>query len=289
MEEFALFLKNKQILMRYCDFKQVSTIGVGGVCRAVFPRSFTELIDVIDECSRLGLPVKVLGNLSNVLPPERDEKTVFVMTRLLRGLTFGDAPLVHAGVTAGELLKACRENGKGGAEFLAGIPCTIGGAAYMNAGVSGRYFADIVRSVVVYEDGALKTYAKEECDYSYKHSRFMLGGVILGVILDLKDASQDQIDERVEWYLQRRKKLPKGRSMGCVFKNPEGHFAGELIENAGLKGLRQGGVFVSSEHANFIINDGNATVSDVKRLIGKIKRAVYNQVGIRLEEEICYL
>ena len=289
MEELALFLENKQILMKDCDFKQISTIGVGGVCKAVFPRSFTELIDVIEQCNRLGLPVKVLGNLSNVLPPEREGKTVFVMTRLLRGLTFGESPLVHAGVTSGELLKACRENGKGGAEFLAGIPCTIGGAAYMNAGVSGRYFADVVRSVVVYEDGALKTYLKEECDYSYKHSRFMSGGVILGVILDLKDASEEEIVERTGWYLQRRKRLPKGRSMGCIFKNPEGCFAGELIENAGLKGLRQGGAVVSSEHANFIINDGEATVADVKRLIAKIKRAVYDQSGVRLEEEICYL
>ncbi len=289
MEEFALFLKNRQMELSRYDFKKGSTVGIGGVVNAVCPRSFTELIDVIDECNRRKIPFRVLGNASNVLPPERDDKTLYVLTRGLRGLTMGDAPLAHAGVTPTELLRACKLHGRSGAEFLAGIPCTVGGAAYMNAGVSGRYFAEIVHSVVAYEDGELRTYSKAECDYSYKHSRFMDCGIVLGVILDLKEADSQSVSERIDWYLERRKKLPKGKSMGCVFKNPEGRFAGELIESAGLKGLRQGGAVVSEEHANFIINDGMATATDVKRLVAKIKRAVYEHSGVKLVEEICYL
>ncbi|MBO5363705.1 MAG: UDP-N-acetylmuramate dehydrogenase [Clostridia bacterium] len=289
MEEFALFLKNKQIDMRKYDFSKGSTIGVGGLGNAVFPRSFTELIDVIDGCEKRKIEYRVLGNLSNVLPPESGGETLYIMTKGLSGVTMGEAPLVHTGVTAAQLLKECKKQGRGGAEFLAGIPCTVGGAAYMNAGVAGRYFAEIVRSVIVYEKGCLKTYSKEECGYAYKKSRFMDGGVIFGVILDLSEETPQAVSDRIEYYLQRRSKLPKGKSMGCVFKNPDGVSAGKLIEDAGLKGLRVGGATVSETHANFIINDCGATVSDVKALIKEVKAAVYEHSGVCLTEEICYL
>ena len=289
MEEFALFLKSKQMQLTVYDFAKGSTIGVGGKGYAVFPRSFTELIDVVDGCNARGLPYRVLGNLSNVLPPEKDEKTVYIMTKRLTGITMSEAPLVYAGVSSGELLKACKKHGKVGAEFLAGIPCTVGGAAYMNAGVGGRYFSEIVRSVIVYEDGCLRTYPKAECGYAYKHSRFMSGGVILGVVLNLQDGSPQIVQEEIAAQLQRRAHLPKGRSMGCVFKNPEGQVAGKLIEAAGLKGLRIGGAVVSEQHGNFIINDQNATVADVRALIDRIRDVVYRKYAIRLTEEIEYL
>lgn len=289
MEEFALFLKNKRIEPIEYDFAKGSTVGVGGKGFAVFPRSFTECIDVIDGCERYRVPYRILGNLSNVLPPENGGNTLYVITKRLTGITMGQAPLVHAGVSATELLRACKKYGKGGAEFLAGIPCTVGGAAFMNAGVSGRYFSEIVHSVIVYENGTLKTYGKEECDYSYKRSRFMDGGVIFGVVLSLTDSTPQEVEAEIGRYLQKRKALPKGKSMGCVFKNPEGRFAGELIEAAGLKGLRVGGAVVSEEHANFIINADNATVADVKSLIEKIKLVVYEKHGVRLMEEIRYL
>ena len=289
MEEFALFLKNKQIDVKEYDFSKGSTIGVGGKGKAVFPRSFTELIDVIDGCQCRKIGYRVLGNLSNVLPPEDGGKVLYVITKQLKGLSMGEAPLAHAGVTSAELLKACCKYGRGGAEFLTGIPCTIGGAAYMNAGVSGRYLSEIVRSVIVYEDGCLKTYPKEECGYSYKSSRFMNGGVIFGVVLNLTQETPQAVAERIDDYRMRRHKLPKGKSMGCVFKNPEGEAAGKLIEEAGLKGLRVGGAVVSQAHANFIINDRNATVADVRSLIEKIKTAVYKNCGVYLTEEIRYL
>ncbi len=289
MEDYALFLKEKQISLTEYDFSKGSTIGVGCTGRAVFPRSFTEFIDVIDGCNRYGIPYRVLGNLSNVLPPERDGETVYVITKRLKGVTMGDAPLVHAGVTAAELLSECKRHGKSGAEFLTGIPCTVGGAAYMNAGVAGRYFAEIVRSVIVYESGELKTYSKEECGYSYKNSRFMQGGVIFAAVLALENSTSEAVAERIREYASRRAKLPVGKSMGCVFKNPDGVSAGALIEKAGLKGLRAGGAVVSAEHANFIINDGGATVADVKTLIQKIKTEVFEKLGVLLTEEIQYL
>ena len=289
VEDFALFLTSKQIRLSVYDFAKGSTIGVGGKGYAVFPRSFTELIDVIDGCMARKIPYRVLGNLSNVLPPEQDKKTLYVITKHLKGITMGDAPLAYAGVSSRELLKACKQHGKGGAEFLAGIPCTVGGAAYMNAGAGGRYFSEIVRSVIVYEDGCLRTYPKAECDYAYKHSRFMSHGVILGVVLELSNLSPQEVQAGIDSCQQRRAHLPKGRSMGCVFKNPDGQVAGKLIEGAGLKGLRVGGAVVSAQHANFILNDQNATAQDVRLLIAQVKEAVYQKYAISLTEEIEYL
>ena len=289
LEEFTLFLKERGITLDKIDFKKRSTIGIGGVANAVYPRSFTELISVIDACEAQGVFYRVLGCLSNVLPPMQDEKTVYILTRGLNAITLGDAPLVHAGATATELLRQCLKHGKSGAEFLAGIPCTIGGAAFMNAGVNGRYFSEIVRSVIAYENGEIKTYSKDECEYSYKHSRFMQKGVIFAVVLDLQDTNSQTVSARIDGYLENRRRLPKGKSMGCVFKNPNGYYAGALIEGAGLKGLRQGGAVVSCEHANFIINDGGATTEDVKTLIEKVRLAVLKKYGVSLMEEIRYL
>ena len=156
----------------------------------------------------------------------------------------------------------------------------------MNAGVSGRYFAEIVRSVIVYENGGLKTYPKEECGYSYKNSRFMQGGLILAVVLNLENATPETVSQNVRAYANRRAKLPAGKSMGCVFKNPDGISAGALIERAGLKGMRVGGAVVSTEHANFIINEGGATVADVQTLIQAVKVEVLRNSGVTLIEEI---
>ena len=289
LESYALFLKEKGILLTKIDFCRLSTIGVGGYATAVYPRSFTELITVIDGCNTFGVRYVVLGCLSNVLPPTHDEDTLYIVMRKLNTVTLGDAPLVHAGATAQELLSACRAQGKSGAEFLAGIPCTIGGAAFMNAGVNGRYFSEIVRSVIVYEDGGIRTYSQAECGYSYKRSRFMDGGVIFAAILNLSDASPKQVEENIFAYMQARKRLPRGKSMGCVFKNPTGDYAGALIEKAGLKGLRKGGAVVSEEHANFIINDGGATTDDVRSLIETVRATVLEKFGVLLTEEIRYL
>ncbi|MBQ8374601.1 MAG: UDP-N-acetylmuramate dehydrogenase [Clostridia bacterium] len=290
MEEFALFSKTSEIPLEEYEFKKGSTIGCGGVVNAVFPRSFTELIEVVDWCEEKQKRYCVLGNASNVLPPEAQSDTLFIFTKRLVGATFGKTPLVYAGMTAGAFLKECEAHGKSGAEFLAGVPCTMGGAAYMNAGAAGKYLSEIIKSVIVYQNGELRSFPKSECDYSYKHSRFMeKGGVIFAVMLDLTDETPEAIARKKAEYLNRRKSLPTGRSMGCIFKNPDGQAAGKLIEGAGLKGLRLGDAFVSEEHANFIINGGNATVKEIKKLIEIVKNAVYAQYRVRLEEEIRYL
>ncbi len=294
MEEFALFFKNKfpdmQVEIPF-EAAKGCTVGCGGrYAVAVFPRSFTELIEIVDFCIAERKRYFVLGNGSNVLPSDGENEAVLVFTKKLVGGSFGQNPLVYAGVQVNAFLNDCQRHGKSGAEFLAGIPSTVGGAAFMNAGAHGKRFDEIVKNVIVYQDGELHSYTKEECDYSYKHSRFMdEGGVIFAVIFELEDANSETVAKRRKEHLLSREWLPKGKSMGCVFKNPDSLSAGALIEGAGLKGLRVGGAVVSDVHANFIINDNRATAKDIKTLIGLVKNSVYAQYKIRLEEEIRYL
>lgn len=274
---------------RNFDFKR-SCMGAGGIAElAVYPKSILELVWVVERLESFGVKYRVLGNTSNVLPFDGRSDTVFVFTKNVTELSFERTPFAACGVTAAKLLKECKSRNLSGAEFLTGIPCSVGGAAYMNAGVQGRYFERLVKRALVYREGEIFSLSKEECGYSYKKSRFMQGGVLLGVFLDLEFAGEEEIEEKRRFYLERRKNLPKGKSLGCIFKNPDGESAGRLIEGAGLKGLRIGGALVSEEHANFIINDKNASVQDIKALIKLMKNAVFAQYGVSLEEEIEYL
>ena len=274
------------------EYAKRSSIGCGGSAPVAFyPASVEELISLVAELRSKGQPFTVLGNLTNVLPPDCESQTAVVSTKSLTGIEETDSGVFAlAGVTSGRLLKACKNLRLSGAEFLEGIPCTLGGALYMNAGVSGTYISEITENVTVLRSGKLVVLEKADCKYAYKSSAFMSSNdVIVGARLKLKQTTEEEISEKIRHYRERRAHLPKGKSMGCVFKNPDGEIAGKLIEGAGLKGLRVGGAVVSSVHANFIINDRNATSAQIKTLIALIKNAVFAQYKIRLEEEIRYL
>ena len=273
------------------DMARHSTIGCGGKARIAFcPHSVAEMKALLCKLDGDKIPYQVVGNMSNVLPPDGDLQIPLIRTKNLNGVTIGERTFAYAGVTSGTLLSMCKRNGKSGVEFLYGIPCVLGGALFMNAGVGGAYIGEIVDEVLVYQKGETKVLSQKDCRYTYKHSVFMEdGSVILGASLRLKDASEEEIQKNEDFFKSRRAHLPKGRSMGCVFKNPAGFSAGELIEKSGLKGLRVGGAYVSEAHANFIINDNAATARDIKTLISLIKNAVQSQYGIKLEEEIRYI
>ena len=294
MDGFTQFLKTEYGDVPYeenFDFSLRSSIGVGGKARlAFYPRTAEETIRLLDAFDDSGVKYHVLGNLTNVLPPENTESIV-VSTAKLRGVQRRKKGVfAYAGTRSNEFLR-CLENAElTGAEFLAGIPCTLGGAAFMNAGVSGKYLSEIVESVLFYSEKQLQVLPVSECEYAYKNSLFMQKkGVILGVNFRLKNSDKANIERERIFYISKRVHLPKGKSMGCVFKNPSGGVAGKFVDGAGLKGLRLGGAKIAEEHANFIINDGNATVKDVKTLISLMKNAVFAQYKIRLEEEIRYL
>ncbi|MBQ7924517.1 MAG: UDP-N-acetylmuramate dehydrogenase [Clostridia bacterium] len=272
------------------DFSKRSSIGCGGLAETAFyPRTVAELVDLIKNLRQDGVPFYTLGNLTNVLPSDGAIQSVIVCTKKMRYEENGTL-FFPSGISSTKLLWACQRLQKSGAEFLEGIPCTLGGALYMNAGVSGKYVAEILESVTVYREGEIIVLPVKDCDYTYKHSAFMDGkSVILGASLRLINSDEANIAAARKRYKGRRAHLPQGRSMGCVFKNPDGQIAGKLIDGAGLKGLRVGGATVSETHANFIVNDNRATANDVRTLIGIIKQAVFAQYKIRLEEEIRYI
>lgn len=284
-------LKNAFTTEENYDFSKNSTIGVGGSSPlAVFPNGLSKAVELLDFLRKENLPFYPLGNLSNILPTDGVSKRLVFSTKKLNAVSHEKGLFVEAGVTSGALLSFCKQRALTGAEFLFGIPCTLGGALYMNAGVAGRYISEIVESVTAYIDGKVETLSVEDCNYAYKQSVFMqTDGVILGARLRLKVATGEEVARKIAYYAERRLHLPKGKSMGCVFKNPPDISAGKLVEGAGLKGMRLGGAVVSKEHANFIINDKKATARDIKSLILLIKNAVFAQYKIRLEEEIRYL
>ena len=272
------------------SFALHGSMGVGGnALGCVYPKTIEELQTLVNALQEDKIPFLVLGNLTNVLPCDEPIEKIVVCTKKMIGER-ADENFFPAGISAAKLLFICQRDKKSGVEFLDGIPCTLGGALFMNAGVNGKYMSDVVESVDIYKDGKVQTLCNADCKFAYKQSVFMDGqSVILGAKLALKNATTEEIISLRQAYKDRRKHLPKGKSMGCVFKNVCDVSAGKLIEEAGLKGLRVGGAVVSSEHANFIINDNHATAKDVATLIKIIKNAVYSKHNIRLEEEIRYL
>ena len=272
------------------DLAKNSTIGCGGMAKiAYFPQSIDGAVALLKRLTDESVPYYAVGNMSNVLPCDGVSKRIFVS---MKGIKEND---VHrgffgAGITSGELLRICKKHRKTGMEFLEGIPCTLGGASYMNAGVAGAYMENVLDRVLIFDGKTVKELSLSDCGYAYKTSVFMKREyVILGVWLRLHDADETQIEQSLHFYRERRKHLPKGKSMGCIFKNPTGDSAGRLIETIGLKGLKLGGAMVSNMHANFIINEENATSEHIKTLIKVVKTTVFDQHKIDLTEEIEYL
>ena len=173
-------------------------------------------------------------------------------------------------------------------EYLYGIPATVGGAAYMNAGVSGFAIGNNILNVRLY-NGCELYFSSENCVFGYRHSTMCdIKALITSITVKIDQAPAEVIDERIDYFKRRRIHLPKGKSCGCVFKNPEGASAGQLIELSGLKGFQVGGARVSSAHASFIINEGG-TAADVKSVIETVKKRVYEKFGILLNEEVVYI
>ncbi len=273
------------------SFARHSSIGCGGNAEiAFYPQSAEEMKALVKLLRGRGVPYLVLGNLTNVLPLDEGFEGAVISTKRMNGIVKGKKLFAYAGANSATLLAAAKKENLSGIEFLLGIPCTLGGALYMNAGAAGKYIAEVVESVLVLREGQEILLPVEECGYAYKKSAFMESeDIILGASLRLTPSTPSEIEERENRYAARRAHLPNGKSMGCVFKNPEGGFAGDLIERSGLKGFRIGGAKISEEHANFIINDGGGTAREIRALIALAKNAVRAQYGIELEEEIRYL
>lgn len=273
----------------------LTTFGVGGPATVLArPDTEAELAAVLDLARREGLPRLILGGGSNIL--FADEGFAGLVVKLGKDFQAIAAPQGPTGLAAGagassaRVLDSAVERGLAGLEGLAGIPGTIGGAVFMNAGGFGREVGPAVARIRVLDhDGRLVTLEKEALHFEYRRlagpSR---GAVILSVEFDLAADRPEAVQARVREALDRRSQTqPRGlRSAGSVFKNPPGLFAGRLIEDCGLKGFTIGGAEVSEVHANFIVNRGKARSRDIRDLVKHIQAAVRQRHGLTLETEI---
>lgn len=257
----------------------------------VFPRSVEEVQRVLAAVKQENLTLTVLGNASNLIVKDGGIRgLVMILTDMQELVIEGNQLKAASGVALIEASRQAASAGLTGLEFACGIPGSIGGAIYMNAGAYGGEVKDVISQVeVVTRDGQLKTYAGADCDFSYRHSRFQEGDeVILGVTFDLAPGDQSAIDAKVAelTHLRQSKQPLEYPSCGSVFKRPEGYFAGKLIQDAGLQGYQVGGAQVSTKHAGFIVNVDHATATDYLAVIEQVRLVVWARTGVFMEPEV---
>ena len=297
LEEYSLSAGKSKFFIKH-DFplSSVTSFRIGGTADlAVYPADADAFVFALDFVNDNDIPYIVIGNGSNTLASDKGYRGVVFVTTDMRYVRIdGERLTGGCGVLLGSVGTNASTAGLSGAEFANGIPGTLGGAVYMNAGAYGGQMADIVESTVCYslDERKVVTLNNSEHNFGYRHSVFMEKNmVILSSTLKLTKGDTTEIRAKMSELLKcRRDKQPlEFPSAGSVFKRPEGYFAGKLIEDAGLKGTRVGGAMVSPKHAGFIVNTGNATARDVLTLVDVIKEKVFSLYGVNLECEIRFV
>ena len=273
-----------------------TTFKVGGPADLyVIPEDFDEVRQVVAACKESGEKYFLLGCGSDLLVSDEGYRGAIVaVADGLVGVTVeGDEICCQAGVGLREASEMACELGLSGLEFACGIPGSVGGACYMNAGAYGGCIADVLKEVrVLLPDGSVDDIPVADLDLGYRQSRVANEGlVVLSATFALEPGDPEKIRATMDDLTRRREEkqpleLP---SAGSTFKRPEGHFAGKLITDAGLKGYQVGGAAVSKKHAGFVVNVGGATAADVHAVIEHVQDEVERQFGVRLEPEVRFL
>lgn len=274
---------------------QHTSFKIGGAAECfVEPSSAEELSKLLILTEENAIPVTVIGNGSNLLISDLGIDGIVVSTLKMKEIRLVDE--THIFAEAGASLTAvclfAKNNSLTGLEFAYGIPGSVGGALYMNAGAYGGEMSGVVESAISLSNGKIIERSIDELALSYRHSVYTDNNeIIMGVTFKLEKGNMEEIEEQMNTLMQKRKtsqplEYPSG---GSTFKRPEGYYAAALIDECGLKGLSVGGAEVSRKHAGFVINRENATCSDVLALVEKIKESVFEQKGVKLETEIIYL
>ena len=284
----ALKVEEEEPLSRHTSFR------IGGPA-AIFaqPASVEDLAALLRFLAERGIKPRVLGAGTNVLAPDEGLREVIVCTKdaLLGLFDLGGGQLeAFAGQTLAKTAVFAREHGLTGLEFAHGIPGTVGGGIYMNAGAYGGEMKQVAIATTVLEmDGALRVFSGAQQGFSYRTSAFEdLDAIIVKTVFQLAPGNKDVISARMQELMEKRRasqplELP---SAGSTFKRPEGAYAGALIQQAGLKGVSVGGACVSEKHAGFVVNTGGATAKDVRALIELVQKRVYETSGYRLSPEV---
>ncbi|GFE57537.1 UDP-N-acetylmuramate dehydrogenase [Geobacter sp. AOG1] len=274
-----------ELLARHTSLKVGGTADIFAV-----PADRDDLQALLAILSERKTPYLLIGGGYNLLVRDGGIRGVVISLARLTALEPlpGNRLDVEAGVTNRQLVSFCRERGLAGAEFLAGIPGTVGGALAMNAGAHGGAILELVVSLTTLCQGKVVTRGRTDLNYGYRHLELAPGEIILGAMLQLATGDPAALAERMDGYLAHRRQHQNVGfpNAGSFFKNPPGEQAWRLIEQAGLRGYRVGGAQVSEVHTNFLVNTGGATAADFLELARIIKVRVKEQCGVELAEEV---
>lgn len=294
MEDIIRYLKMNDVKCRInYPLSAISSVKIGGVADAVvYPKDEKELVELVQRLEEKKQKYKIVGKMSNILPPDGGYRGVVVKTDSLNHCLF-DSCFATAGAGISLPALAVMASGRclSGLEEISGIPCSLGGAVYGNAGAFGREIGQLIRAVRVYNPlkNRIENLSRDECRFSYRGSLFKGDKrVILSATLELKALACEAIIENMRKYKKIRNETQPTSvaSLGSTFKHSGNLSAGMLIDACGLKGYTVGGAMISEKHAGFIVNVGKATSEEYFSLAEYAKGCVYTRFGINLEYEI---
>ena len=292
IDELKLILREDQIAFEE-PMKNHTTFRIGGPADImVFPEEEQQIASVMEKASESGIPCTIIGNGSNILVSDKGIRGLVIkIADSFAGCSIeGSSVWAQAGIRLTALSRLILEAELAGFEFASGIPGTLGGGVYMNAGAYDSEMKNIVKSVrVIDREGRITELENEQMKFGYRKSLAMENGyIVLSVCLGLEKGSREKIKAKIDDFTDKRvSKQPISEfSAGSTFKRPPGHFAGKLIEEAGLRGYTRGDAKVSEKHCGFVINKGSCTFEEMVSFIEEIKRRVFENSGIMLEEEV---
>ncbi|MCR4609506.1 MAG: UDP-N-acetylmuramate dehydrogenase [Eubacterium sp.] len=269
-----------------------TTFRTGGPAkRYVEPETPAEVAELIKSLKKTGEPFIVIGNGSNLLVSDKgyDGTVICISDKLGEIKVQGSTIYAGAGAMLSAVARTARDNGLAGFEFASGIPGSVGGAVFMNAGAYGGEIVQVAQYVDVLEDGELKRIDAAEMQFGYRHSVAMEREmIILGLCIKLESGNPEEITAKMSELNKKRvdKQPLEYPSAGSTFKRPEGYFAGKLIQDSGLAGYRVGGAMVSPKHCGFVINYENATSTDIYTLMQDVIKTVQDKYNVTLEPEV---
>ena len=267
-------------------------LAVGGKAKYfIAPETVNSVKIAINTAKKYDIPVKAIGNGTNLLVSDSGFEGMVISSKYLTSKLLDKGDIIAlCGAQLSSFVRFSAGSGYTGMEGLFGIPATVGGAVYQNAGAFGYEISDYIVEVTVLIDGEIKRYSKKECGFKYRGSGFTKEEFIVSARFNFPKRRHAARRQEYYKYLSKREQIqPKGNSCGSVFKNPKGDHAARLIEGAGLKGFRVGGAAVSEMHANFIMTEDGASAKDVYSVISEIKKRVFDKYGVILTEEVEYL
>lgn len=295
LEKFWNLLGKDRVLVDE-PMKRHTTFRIGGPADFfLLPSTVDEVRGILEICREEELPYFILGNGSNLLVSDKGYRGVIIqLYRNFSNISVeGNEICASSGALLSQIAAAARNASLTGFEFAGGIPGTLGGAVFMNAGAYGGELKDVLKeAVVMTEQGEILTLPVEKLDMGYRTSRIKKAGyLVLEARLVLEQGDMDKIRDITKDLTEKRvsKQPLEYPSAGSTFKRPEGYFAGKLIMDAGLRGYQVGDAQVSEKHCGFVINKGNATAADVLTLIENVREKVQEQFGVTLEPEVKFL